>query len=69
LYIIINFAFGKRTGNNLAGTDDGNVQLTRDGGKTWTSFRGKISGMPLELLDTASNASRHNAAEAFVCVQ
>ncbi len=29
-----------------AGTDDGNVQLTRDGGKTWTNFRGKIPGFP-----------------------
>jgi hypothetical protein len=50
----------------LAGTDDGNVQLTRDGGKTWTSFRGKISGMPLSCWIPQITASRHNAAEAFV---
>ncbi len=28
------------------GTDDGNLQLTRDGGKTWTNVAGNISGLP-----------------------
>ncbi|PYP40770.1 MAG: hypothetical protein DMD48_02415 [Gemmatimonadetes bacterium] len=27
-----------------AGTDDGNLQVTRDGGKTWTNVVGKITG-------------------------
>src|SRR5678809_59695 len=49
-----------------AGTDDGNVQLTRDGGKTWTSFRGKISGMPLSCWIPQITASNYNAGEAFV---
>jgi photosystem II stability/assembly factor-like uncharacterized protein len=48
------------------GTDDGNVQLTRDGGNTWTSFRGKIPGMPLGAWIPQIRAGRHNAAEAFV---
>ncbi len=48
------------------GTDDGNVQLTRDGGKTWTNFRGKIGGMPLGAWVPQIRASRYNAAEAFV---
>jgi photosystem II stability/assembly factor-like uncharacterized protein len=48
------------------GTDDGNVQLTRDGGKTWTNFRGKILGMPVGCWVTQVQASRYNAAEAFV---
>lgn len=51
-----------------AGTDDGNVQLTRDGGKTWTNFRGKISGMPQGAWVPQILASRHNAGEAFVVV-
>ena len=34
----------KQKGVIWVGTDDGNVQLTRDGGKTWTNFRGKIPG-------------------------
>ena len=28
------------------GTDDGNVQVTRDGGKTWTNVAKKIAGLP-----------------------
>lgn len=48
------------------GTDDGNVQLTRDGGKTWTNFRGKIGGMPLGAWVPQIKAGRHNTAEAFV---
>lgn len=29
-----------------AGTDDGNLQLTRDGGKTWMNVVGNIQGLP-----------------------
>ncbi len=50
------------------GTDDGNVQLTRDGGKTWTSFRGKIPGMTAGAWIPQIRASRHHAGEAFVVV-
>jgi photosystem II stability/assembly factor-like uncharacterized protein len=50
------------------GTDDGNVQLTRDGGKTWTNFRGKIPGMPVGAWVPQVKASRYNAGEAFVVV-
>ena len=49
-----------------AGTDDGNVQLTKDGGKTWTNFRGKIPGLPVGAWIPQIQASRHNAGEAFV---
>lgn len=48
------------------GTDDGNVQLTRDGGKTWANFRGKIPGMPLGGWIPQIRASRYNAGESFV---
>ncbi len=48
------------------GTDDGNVQLTRDGGKSWTNFRGKIPGMPVGAWIPQIRASRYNAGEAFV---
>lgn len=49
-----------------AGTDDGNVQLSKDAGKTWTNFRGKIPGMPVGAWVPQIRASRYNAAEAFV---
>lgn len=58
----------KERGVIWIGTDDGNVQLTRDGGKTWTNFRGKIPGMPLGAWIPQVVASRHNAGEVFVVV-
>ena len=56
----------KEKGVIWAGTDDGNIQLTRDGGKTWTNFRGKITGMPTGCWIPQITASGYNAAEAFV---
>ena len=56
----------KQAGVIWVGTDDGNVQLTTDGGKTWTNFRGKIPGMPLGAWIPQIRASRFNAGEAFV---
>ena len=56
----------KEQGVIWAGTDDGNVQLTRDGGKTWENFRGKIPGLPPGCWIPQITASRYNAGEAFV---
>lgn len=50
------------------GTDDGNVQLTRDGGKSWTNFRGKIKGFPEGAYIHQITASKHRAGEAYVSV-
>ena len=58
----------KENGTIWVGTDDGNLQFTRDGGKTWTSFRGKIPGMPVGAWVPQIRASRYNAAEAMVVV-
>ncbi len=56
----------KEQGTIWAGTDDGHVQLTRDAGKTWTSFRGKIPGMPDGCWIPQIKASVFNAGEAFI---
>ncbi|MBL0199288.1 MAG: hypothetical protein IPP81_03685 [Chitinophagaceae bacterium] len=56
----------KEKGTVWIGTDDGNLQLTRDGGKTWTSFYGKIPGMPLGCWIPQVKASVFNAGEVFV---
>ena len=48
------------------GTDDGNLQLTRDGGKTWTNLIGKIKGVPEGTWIPQIRASAKNAGEAFV---
>lgn len=51
-----------------AGTDDGNVQLTRDGGKTWTNMSARITGMPKGAWVPQIQASSYNAGEALVVV-
>jgi photosystem II stability/assembly factor-like uncharacterized protein len=56
----------KEQGTIWVATDDGNVQLTRDAGKTWTNFRGKIPSLPVGCWIAQIHASRYNAAEAFV---
>ena len=50
------------------GTDDGNVQLTQDGGKSWKNLSPKINGMPAGAWVAQVNASLHDPAEAFVVV-
>lgn len=47
------------------GTDDGNVQLTRDGGKNWTNVAGNVSGVGKAPWVTWVEASRYDAATAY----
>jgi len=51
-----------------AGTDDGNIQLTRDGGKTWTNVKNNIKGLPAFSWVGKIHASEHDAGTAFVAV-
>ncbi len=48
------------------GTDDGNVQLTRDGGANWTNVATKMKGVPTNAWVPQVHASTYDAAEAFV---
>ncbi|MFO0506039.1 MAG: WD40/YVTN/BNR-like repeat-containing protein, partial [Chryseotalea sp.] len=50
------------------GTDDGNVQVTRDGGKTWTNTSPKIVGLPKNAWVPQIKASTYKAGEAYVVV-
>jgi len=50
------------------GTDDGNIQLTQDGGATWNKVSGNIKGFPAESWVAQIQASTYNAGEAFVVV-
>ncbi len=50
------------------GTDDGNVQITRDGGKSWTNVSPKIMGPKKGFWVPQIHASKHNAGEAYVVV-
>jgi photosystem II stability/assembly factor-like uncharacterized protein len=58
----------KQAGLIWAGTNDGYVQLTRDGGKTWTNLTGNIHGFP--EWGTVSNieASHYDAGTAYLTV-
>ncbi len=48
------------------GTDDGNVQVTRDGGQSWTNVVANIRGVPAGTWVPHIEASKHNPGEAFV---
>src|SRR5437660_1401783 len=48
-----------------AGTDDGNLQLTRDGGKTWTNVVGNIPNLPKNSWVSWVQASNFDAATAY----
>ncbi|RNC90075.1 MAG: hypothetical protein ED555_11615 [Allomuricauda sp.] len=47
------------------GTDDGNVQVTQDGGKTWTNTVGNISGLPANTWCYHIEASSFDKGTAY----
>lgn len=47
------------------GTDDGNLQVTRDGGKSWTNVAGNVPGVPKGTWVSRVEASPFDAATAF----
>ena len=48
------------------GTDDGNLQVTQDGGKTWTNVAAKLTGLPKASWIPQVQASTFNAGEVWV---
>jgi photosystem II stability/assembly factor-like uncharacterized protein len=50
------------------GTDDGNVQVTRDGGKTWTNVAANLTGSNPGSWIPYIEPSQKRAGEAFVVV-
>jgi photosystem II stability/assembly factor-like uncharacterized protein len=57
-----------RPGVIWAGTDDGNVQVTRDGGTTWTNVRSNLptSQVPARTWVSRVEPSRYDAGTAYV---
>jgi photosystem II stability/assembly factor-like uncharacterized protein len=47
------------------GTDDGNVQVTRDGGKTWTNVSANVKGVPAKTWVSRVEASHFDANTAY----
>ncbi|HKE28769.1 MAG TPA: hypothetical protein VKB88_40745 [Bryobacteraceae bacterium] len=52
-----------------AGTDDGNLQVTRDGGKTWTNLTGNTHGVPKFAEIAWIEPSRTAAGTAYVAFE
>jgi photosystem II stability/assembly factor-like uncharacterized protein len=47
------------------GTDDGNVQVTRDGGKSWKNVVGNIAGLPKNAWVTTIEAGHFDPGTAY----
>ncbi len=55
-------------GEIWAGSNDGQVQLTRDGGRTWTNLTKNIGGMPPWGTISNIEPSKYDAATAYISV-
>jgi photosystem II stability/assembly factor-like uncharacterized protein len=51
------------------GTDDGNVQLTRDGGESWQNVRDNIMELPHGIWVPDVQPSKHEAGRAYVVAE
>ncbi len=56
----------KRAGLYYAGTDDGNLQVSRDAGKTWTKVFDKLQGAPKGVFVSEVVPSRFDEATVYV---
>lgn len=55
-----------RPGVIWVGTDDGNVQVTQDGGTTWTNVTANIPGVPANTWVSRVEPSNHNLNRCYV---
>jgi photosystem II stability/assembly factor-like uncharacterized protein len=55
-------------GQIWAGTNDGQLQLTRDNGKTWTNLTANIPGLPPDGTVSNIEPSRYDAGTAYIAV-
>lgn len=51
------------------GTDDGQVQITRDGGKSWKNVSSNIKDVPANCWVTQIKHSTYNEGEAFAVIE
>ena len=66
---IVAFAESPKTAGVLwAGTDDGNLQVTKDAGKTWTNVYGKLPNAPKGAYVSRVTPSRFDAGTAYVTI-
>ena len=50
------------------GTDDGNIQVTTDGGKTWTNTISNVAGVPANTWVYHIEASSHDSKNCICCI-
>jgi len=63
---IFSIAESPRNANIIwVGTDDGNLQITRNGGKTWTNVVGNIQGLPKNAWVSSIDAGHFNEGTAY----
>ncbi len=55
-----------KKGTIWCGTDDGNLQVTEDGGRTWTNVVNNIKGLPRNTWCSRVEASHFDARTAYV---
>lgn len=55
-----------RKGVLWAGTDDGNLQVSKDGGSTWTNVAARVPGVPRGTYVSRVEASRSGEGAAYV---
>jgi photosystem II stability/assembly factor-like uncharacterized protein len=66
---IVAFAESAKTPGVLwAGTDDGNLQVTRDGGKSWTNVYAKLPNAPQGAFVSRVTPSRFDAGTVYVTI-
>jgi len=58
-----------KKGQIWAGTDDGNLQLTEDGGKNWSNITKNVAGVPANSPVSHVEPSRVNAETAYVAYE
>ena len=57
-----------RRGLLYVGTDDGNLQVSEDDGRTWTDLAGRLPGLPTASWFAGIEASRHAEDTVYVAV-
>ncbi len=58
----------RKAGVLYAGSDDGRVHVSRDGGKTWTDHSDRIPGVPAERWITRIECSHHDEGTAYLAI-
>ena len=57
-----------REGLLYAGTDDGNLQISRDGGRVWANVKARLPGLPPSAWISGIEPSRQAEGTVYVAV-